>query len=129
MNVGQLIDLVYLASGLTLFMLAGVIFRENPRGRLNIIAAMMLFFAGIGPLGVSIYGSFLEGVQLYKPPAPWAYKDCEKEKRAVANLAAGEELEGGEIETDPNTEGAGSEANPAKEVHGPAEKAEHEAKV
>lgn len=62
MNVGQLIDLVYLASGLTLFMLAGVIFRENPRGRLNIIASMMLFFAGIGPLGVSIYGSFLEGV-------------------------------------------------------------------
>jgi sigma-B regulation protein RsbU (phosphoserine phosphatase) len=61
-NVGQLIDLVYLASGLTLFMLAGVIFRENPRGRLNIIASLMLFFAGIGPLAASAYGSFLEGI-------------------------------------------------------------------
>jgi len=62
LNVGQLIDLVYLASGLTLFMLAGVIFRENPKGRLNRIAAMMMFFAGIGPLAVSAYGSFLEGI-------------------------------------------------------------------
>ncbi|UCE65720.1 MAG: SpoIIE family protein phosphatase [Candidatus Zixiibacteriota bacterium] len=62
MNVGQLIDLVYLASGLTLFMLAGVIFRENPRGRLNIIASMMMLFAGIGPLAASAYGSFLEGI-------------------------------------------------------------------
>ncbi len=62
MNVGQLIDLVYLASGLTLFMLASVIFRENPRGRLNIIASMMMFFAGIGPLAASAYGSFLEGI-------------------------------------------------------------------
>jgi len=60
LNVGQLIDLVYLASGLTLFMLAGVIFKENPRGRLNKIASMMMFFAGIGPLAASAYGSFLE---------------------------------------------------------------------
>ncbi|UCC80810.1 MAG: SpoIIE family protein phosphatase [Candidatus Zixiibacteriota bacterium] len=62
MNIGQLIDLVYLASGLSLFMLAGVIFRENPAGRLNIIASIMLFFAGIGPLAASAYGSFLEGI-------------------------------------------------------------------
>lgn len=62
MNIGQLIDLVYLASGLSLFMLAGVIFRENPSGRLNRIASAMLFFAGIGPLAASAYGSFLEGI-------------------------------------------------------------------
>lgn len=62
MNAGQIIDLVYLASGLTLFMLAGVIFRENPRGRLNVVASFMLFFAGIGPLAAAAYGSFLEGI-------------------------------------------------------------------
>jgi sigma-B regulation protein RsbU (phosphoserine phosphatase) len=43
-------------------MLAGVIFRENPRGRLNIIASLMLFFAGVGPLAAAAYGSFLEGI-------------------------------------------------------------------
>lgn len=62
MNLGQLISLVFLASGLILFMLAGMIFRENPRGRLNIIVALMLFFAGIGPLAAAVYRALLEGI-------------------------------------------------------------------
>ncbi len=62
MNLNQLIDLVYLASGLILFMLAGMILRENPKGKLNIISALMMFFAGVGPLAAAAYGSFLEGI-------------------------------------------------------------------
>lgn len=62
MNLGQLISLVYLVSGVTLVMLAGMIFRENPKNRLNRVAAMMFSLAGIAPLATAFYRSVLEGV-------------------------------------------------------------------
>ncbi len=61
MNLGQLISLVYLASGLILFILSWMILRENPKNRLNRIVSMMLFFAGLAPLATALYKSILEG--------------------------------------------------------------------
>lgn len=61
MNVGQLISLIYLVSGLTLVTLAAMIFRENPRNRLNRVASTMLFLAGIAPLATAFYRSVLVG--------------------------------------------------------------------
>jgi sigma-B regulation protein RsbU (phosphoserine phosphatase) len=54
--------LVYLASGLILFVLAVVILRENSGNRLNRVVSMMLFFAGIAPFSAAIYKSVLEGI-------------------------------------------------------------------
>lgn len=62
MNLGQLISLVYLVSGLTLITLAGMIFRENPKNRLNRVAAMMFSLAGIALLATAFYRSVLQGV-------------------------------------------------------------------
>ncbi len=62
MNAGQLISLIYLASGLILFMLAVIIVRENFANRLNRVVAMMLFFAGIAPFATAIYSSVLESI-------------------------------------------------------------------
>ncbi len=62
MNLAQLISLVYLVSGLTLIMLAGMIFRENPKNRLNRVTAMMFLLAGIAPLAAAFYRSVLQGV-------------------------------------------------------------------
>lgn len=61
MNVGQLISLVYLASGLILIVLAVIILRENASNRLNRVVSVMLIFAGIAPLATAIYKSFLGG--------------------------------------------------------------------
>jgi phosphoserine phosphatase RsbU/P len=61
LNLGQLISLIYLASGLILFMLAIIILRENAGNRLNRVVSMMLFFAGIAPFSTAIYKSVLEG--------------------------------------------------------------------
>jgi sigma-B regulation protein RsbU (phosphoserine phosphatase) len=62
LNLGQLISLVYLVSGVTLVMLAGMILRENPKNRLNRITAMMFSLAGIAPLATAFYRSILQGV-------------------------------------------------------------------
>jgi sigma-B regulation protein RsbU (phosphoserine phosphatase) len=62
LNAGQLISLIYLASGLILFMLAVIIVRENPGNRLNRVVAMMLFFAGVAPFVAAIYKSVLESI-------------------------------------------------------------------
>jgi serine phosphatase RsbU (regulator of sigma subunit) len=59
LNLGQLISLVYLVSGLTLVTLAGMILRENPRNRLNRVASAMLFLAGIAPLAAAFHRSIL----------------------------------------------------------------------
>jgi sigma-B regulation protein RsbU (phosphoserine phosphatase) len=61
LNLGQLTSLIFLASGLILFVLAVVIFRENPGGRLNRVVAAMLLFAGIAPLATAIYQSVIAG--------------------------------------------------------------------
>jgi sigma-B regulation protein RsbU (phosphoserine phosphatase) len=61
-DLGQLIPLIYLASGLILFALTVIIFRENPQNRLNRIVSLMLFFAGIAPFSTAIYKSVIEGV-------------------------------------------------------------------
>jgi serine phosphatase RsbU (regulator of sigma subunit) len=62
LNIEQLISLIYLASGLILFMLAVIILRENLGNRLNRVVGMMLFFAGIAPFSTAIYKSVLEGM-------------------------------------------------------------------
>ncbi|HBC46762.1 MAG TPA: hypothetical protein DCZ43_06925, partial [candidate division Zixibacteria bacterium] len=62
MNVEQLISLVYLASGIILFMLAIIILRENSGNRLNRVVSMMLIFAGIAPFTAAIYKSILESM-------------------------------------------------------------------
>ncbi len=54
--------MVYLASGLILFVLAVIILRENPGHRLNRVVSAMLFFAGIAPLSAAIYKSVFEGI-------------------------------------------------------------------
>ena len=61
MNLSHLISLVYLVSGLTLVTLAAMIFRENPKNRLNRVASSMLFLAGIAPLAAAFNRSVLVG--------------------------------------------------------------------
>ena len=50
MSVSILIAVLYVILGAVLFLLGAVIFRENPRGRVNRITGLMLFFAGLGPV-------------------------------------------------------------------------------
>ncbi len=54
--------MIYLASGLILFMLAVIILRENMGNRLNRVVSLMLFFAGIAPFATSIYQSVLQSI-------------------------------------------------------------------
>lgn len=61
MNMGQLISLVYLVSGLTLVVLAGMILRENIKNRLNRVAASMLLLAGLAAAVTAIYRSVIVG--------------------------------------------------------------------
>ena len=53
--------MIYLASGLILFVLAVIILRENAANRLNRTVSLMLSLAGIAPLASAIYQSLLEG--------------------------------------------------------------------
>ncbi len=50
MSVSLITAVIYVIFGAVLFLLGTVIFRENPRGRVNHITALMLFFAGLGPV-------------------------------------------------------------------------------
>lgn len=61
MNLGPLISLVYLISGLTLVILAGLILRENIGSRLNRTAAMMLALAGLAAAVTGLDRSVLIG--------------------------------------------------------------------
>jgi sigma-B regulation protein RsbU (phosphoserine phosphatase) len=54
MRATLFIAAVYLAGGLALFLLALVIFRENPKQRINRVTGTMMFFAALGP----IFGAF-----------------------------------------------------------------------
>jgi len=49
-SVSIVIAVLYVILGAVIFLLGAVILRENPRGRVNRITGMMLFFAGLGPI-------------------------------------------------------------------------------
>lgn len=61
MNLGQLISLVYLISGLTLVVLAALILRENPRHGLNRVATLMLSLAGMAAAVTAFHRSVMLG--------------------------------------------------------------------
>ncbi|MCP4631629.1 MAG: hypothetical protein GY855_01790, partial [candidate division Zixibacteria bacterium] len=50
-----ILSIVFALSGATLLFFSGIILRENPRGRINRITALMLFFAGIAPVLATVY--------------------------------------------------------------------------
>ena len=58
MTYSNLFAIAYFALGIIILFLGLVIFRENPKGRLNRITSLMLFFASLNPilgaLGISI---------------------------------------------------------------------------
>jgi len=49
-SVSIVIAVLYVILGAVIFLLGTVIFRENPRARVNRITGLMLFFAGLGPI-------------------------------------------------------------------------------
>ncbi len=59
MSLYSLISLIYLASAIVLFLIAGIILKENVRSNQNRATAGMLFFAGIAPLMVSLYKTII----------------------------------------------------------------------
>ena len=61
MNLSQIISLVYLISGFTLMVLAALILRENIKNRLNRVASLMLFLAGLAAAVTAIHRSVLQG--------------------------------------------------------------------
>ncbi|MEW5875523.1 MAG: SpoIIE family protein phosphatase [Candidatus Zixiibacteriota bacterium] len=54
MNWRIVIAVFYLLLGTALWLLGTVIFRENPRNRVNRVTGLMLFFGGLGPLLAAI---------------------------------------------------------------------------
>ncbi len=58
MNLQIFVVSVYLACGAILLFLGGVIFKEDPKNRVNRATSLMLFFGGLGPLLASL-GIFL----------------------------------------------------------------------
>ncbi len=50
MSFSTIIAILYVFLGAILFLLGTIIFRENPRARVNRITGLMLFFAGLGPV-------------------------------------------------------------------------------
>lgn len=55
MSLNFLISIVYLASALVLFLISGIILKENVRSNTNRVVAAMLFWAGLAPFLVAIY--------------------------------------------------------------------------
>jgi sigma-B regulation protein RsbU (phosphoserine phosphatase) len=49
-----LVASVYLACGVILLFLGGIILKENPKNRVNRVTSLMLLFAGLGPLLASL---------------------------------------------------------------------------
>lgn len=62
MNWQIVVAVLYLALGAVLIWLGAVILRENPRSRVNRITALMLLFAGLGPVFAAI-GATIEQTQ------------------------------------------------------------------
>ncbi|MBD3297232.1 MAG: hypothetical protein GF341_01125, partial [candidate division Zixibacteria bacterium] len=54
MNWRILVVVIYLLLGAVLWLLGTVIFRENPRSRVNRVTGLMLFLAGLGPMFAAI---------------------------------------------------------------------------
>lgn len=61
MGLNFLISLIYLASALVLFLIAGIILRENVKSAQNRVVAAMLFLAGLAPFSVAIYKTVIFG--------------------------------------------------------------------
>ncbi len=57
--ISNLITIVYLISGVLLFLLGLLILRERPRQRVNWVTSAMLFFAAVGPI-FAAFGLLLE---------------------------------------------------------------------
>lgn len=55
MGLTFLISLIYLVSAIVLFLIAGIILRENVKSAQNRVVAAMLFLAGLAPFFVAIY--------------------------------------------------------------------------
>jgi serine phosphatase RsbU (regulator of sigma subunit) len=69
MTYSNLFSIAYFALGIIILFLGLVIFRENPKGKLNRIASLMLFFASLNPilgaLGLSLQSQAkVGGIQL-----------------------------------------------------------------
>jgi len=68
MSPYYLISLVYLASALVLFLIAGIILKENARSNQNRVVSAMLLFAGIAPFFSAIYRTvIIEPADLSQP--------------------------------------------------------------
>ena len=50
MNYYFLTSLIYLTAGVLIFILGLVIFRENPKQRINQVTGLMMVFAALGPI-------------------------------------------------------------------------------
>ena len=74
MNLTIVIAVLYVILGAILFVLGTIIFRENPRNRVNRITGVMLFFAGLGPVFGAV-GTALgpEPTARYLSRAPFYY--------------------------------------------------------
>lgn len=72
MNWRIVIAVFYLLLGTVLWLLGTIIFRENPKNRVNRITGLMLFFGGLGPL-LAAFGTALgtegEIAAVGRPPA------------------------------------------------------------
>jgi len=54
-----ILSIVFALSGAILILLSGIIFRENPRSKINRVTSVMLFFAGTAPILATIYYAVL----------------------------------------------------------------------
>lgn len=61
MSLSSFAAAVYLIIGIGLFFLALIIFRENPKARINKVTSLMLFFAGLGPV-LGVLGTILSSI-------------------------------------------------------------------
>jgi len=66
MQFNSIIALVFLSTGILLFFLGVVIFRENTRQSVNRVASLMFFFAALGPV-FAAFGIMLEASPVASP--------------------------------------------------------------
>ena len=73
MNWQIVVAVLYLALGAVLIWLGTVILRENPKSRVNRITALMLLFAGLGPVFAAIGTTFEQGQPGLALPTTFPY--------------------------------------------------------
>lgn len=73
MNWQIVVAVLYLALGAVLIWLGTVILRENPRNRVNRITALMLLFAGLGPVFAAIGATIESGQSGTSLPTTFPY--------------------------------------------------------